>query len=166
MNLITLTLCLMVLAAQGAKVGKVESDFDKAADFRSFRTYSWQPGYDAHDPTVHKMIVSAIERELAQLGFTKRDTNADVTIAYYTVLSTEIDLKALDRLEREGRSGMPTKSLGRLLIIMRKPGADQRLWSVSTREHVDPDPAKAEETIAATTSKLFAEYPGRRDRHH
>ena len=160
MNFITVTLCLLLLAAQGAKVGKVESTFDENTDFSTFRTYSWHPGYDAHDPNVHKIIVAAIEDEMAKLGFAKVTSGADVTLAYYTIFSTEIDLKALDRLERKGQvDEPPTKSLGRLLIIMRKPGGDTRLWSASTREHIDRE--KPEDTIRATAKKLFEKYPGR-----
>ena len=165
MNLISLLLCVMLLAAQGARVGKIESEFDERTDFRAFHTYRWHPGYNAYDPRVHKIIVAAIESEMAALGFTRSDTNPDVTVAYYSLLSTEIDLDALEELEEHGRSGMPVKSLGRLLIIMRKPDVDERLWSVSTREFVDPDPVKLAETIKATTQKLFAKYPGRAGRH-
>lgn len=160
MNLITFTLCLLLAAAQGARVGKVESTFDKQANFTAFHTYSWHPGYDAHDPNVHKMIVAAIEEEMTKLGFSKVAKDADVTLAYYTIFSTEIDLEALDRLERKGRvDEPPTKSLGRLLIIMRKPNVDQRLWSASMHEHIDRE--RPEETIRATTKRLFEKYPGR-----
>jgi hypothetical protein len=159
MNVIVLILSVL-LAAQGAKVGDVETSFDKRANFQAFKTYSWQPGYDAYDPAVHKMIVAAIDQEMAGLGFSKVASGADVTIAYYSVLSTEVDLKALEKMQREGKTtAPPEKSLGRLMVIMRKPNVEERVWSASTREHVSRD--QAETAIRTVTKRLFEKYPGR-----
>jgi hypothetical protein len=160
MNGIVLTLCLLLAATQGAKVGVVESTFDKSTDFRALRTYSWQAGYDAYDPAIHKLIVAAIDAEMTGLGFTKVASGGDATIAYYSVLSTEVDIKALEKLQREGKTtAPPTKSLGRLVIIMRKPGGDASLWTASTREHVERE--QAETTIRVVAQRLFEKYPGR-----
>jgi hypothetical protein len=160
MSVMALTMSVLLVVAQGAKVGEVETSFDKRANFQSFRTYTWQPGYDAYDPAVHKLIVAAIDQEMAGLGFKKVESGADVTIAYYSVLSTEVDLKALEKLQREGKTTPPPeKSLGRLMVIMRKPMVEERLWSASTREHVSRE--QAETAIRTVASRLFAKYPGR-----
>ena len=160
MNAIALMLSVFLVVAQGSKVGEVETSFDKRANFQAFRTYSWQPGYDAYDPAVHKLIIAAIDQEMAGLGFSKVASGGDVTIAYYSVLSTEVDLKALEKLQREGKTTPPPeKSLGRLMVIMRKPNVEERLWSASTREHVSRD--QAETAIRTVTKRLFEKYPGR-----
>jgi hypothetical protein len=160
MNVIVLMLSIVLAAAQGAKVGEVETSFDKRASFQAFKTYSWQPGYDAYDPAIHKLIVSAIDQEMAGLGFAKVASGADVTIAYYSVLSTEVDLKALEKLQREGKAtASAEKSLGRLMVIMRKPNVEERLWSATTREHISREQAEA--TIRTVAKRLFEKYPGR-----
>ena len=162
MNVISLLLFFLVLLQQST--GKVETTFDKKADFNALRTYSWTPGYNADMPEVHKLIVAACEAEMTGLGFTKAPTgNADVTLAYYTVRSTDTDVDALEKMQREGRTGpAPTKILGRLLVVLRAGTSDRRLWTASTREQVDPDPAKLRETIRTTTARLFETYPGRK----
>jgi hypothetical protein len=163
MNILTVVLCaIMIAGAEQEKVGAVDSRFDKSVDFASIRTYSWIRGYDAHDPSVHKLIVAALDEEMGRLGLQKVATGADVTLAYYTVRSSEVDLSALDRLPPEERVNAPQKMLGRLLVIMRKPADEARLWSASTREYVSNDPVALNETLRRVTNRLFETYPTRK----
>jgi Domain of unknown function (DUF4136) len=145
-------------------VGKVETTFDKKANFASLRTYSWAPGYNAQRADVHKMIVAACEAEMTKSGFTKVPTGGDVTLAYYTVSATYVDPKALDKLQREGSNATPPRdTVGRLAVIMRAgTSSTQQLWSASTRELIDPDQTKLEGTIRTATARLFDTYPGRK----
>jgi Domain of unknown function (DUF4136) len=164
MKSIAIVLLGLLFAPQGDVIGKVESSFDKTANFSALKTYAWLRGYDSYNPDAHKMVVAAIEGEMAKLGFTKVETEkgADVTIAYYTVTGTDIDLKALDKMEREGRSGPPpSKMRARLVVVMRTLPESHPVWRASTREHLDPDPAKLNATIESVTARLFATYPGR-----
>jgi hypothetical protein len=161
MNFFTLALCGLLLLGQGP-VTRVESTFDKKVNFQSLRTYTWIRGYDAHNPEVHKMIVAAIEEEMARQGFKRVDSGADVTLAYYTVRSMEVDLKALDRLPPEDRANAPQKILGRLLVMMRNPADEARLWSASTREYVNDDLGKFPATIRGVVTRMFDTYPGRK----
>jgi hypothetical protein len=164
MKSIAIVLLGLLFAPQSDVIGKVESSFDRKTDFSTFRTYAWLRGYNAYNPDAHKMVVAAVEGEMAKLGFTRLETEkgADVTLAYYTVTGTDIDLKALDKMEREGLSGPPpSKARARLVLIMRTATTSQQIWQASTREHLDPDPAKLNATVEAVTARLFATYPGR-----
>jgi hypothetical protein len=162
MKSVVVVLLGLLVAPQGDVIGKVESSFDKKANFPAFRTYTWTAGYNAFDPGAHKMIVAACEAEMARLGFTKLETGADVTLAYYTVTGTDVDLEALDKVERAGGGATPTKARARLVVIMRGPTSSQRVWSASTREYLDPDRAKLGGTIQSVTARLFETYPGRK----
>jgi len=161
--MIAMFLLGLLLMPQDGVIGKVETTYDKKANFSSFRTYSWTPGYNAYDPEAHKMVVAALEAEMATLGFTKVDSGADVTLAYYTVTGTDVDLKALDKQQRDGTAGpTPTKARARLVVIMRAAASSQQVWSASTREYLDPDRAKLSGTIQSVTGRLFNTYPGRK----
>ena len=163
MKSVAIVLLGLLFAPQGAVVGKVESEFDKKVSFPTLRTYTWASGYNANKPEAHETIVAAFEAEMTSLGFTKVATGADVTLAYYTVASFEVDPKDLEKMEREGRRGIaPTKALGRLVAVMRGTTSDQRIWAASTREHLDQDPAKLKDTIRTVTTRLFDTYPGRK----
>lgn len=142
----------------------MESKFDNKANFASLHTYSWTAGLHADTPEIHKMIVAACDAEMNKLGFTNVTTGADTTLAYYTVRSTEVDLKALDKLDKQGRSGdAATKTLGRLVVVMRTgTSSPQQVWSASTREFVDQDLTKMNDIVKAVAARLFATYPGRK----
>jgi hypothetical protein len=163
MKLIGLMVFSLMIASQSIDDQKVESTFDKKATFGSYRTYTLTRGYDAYRPDVHKMIVESVETEMTGLGFTKVTSGADVTLAYYTVASMTVDIKDLDKVEREAsEAGAPTKTLGRLAVIMRSATSNQQLWSASTRGYVDSDPVKLAEVIRSVTARLFETYPGRK----
>ena len=66
-------LLLTLVTAQAPPIGKADSTFDKKANFASFRTYAWTPGTHAFNPAAHKMILEAVEAEMAARGFTKVD---------------------------------------------------------------------------------------------
>ena len=165
MKTIGIILAALALGQSSEVVGKVETTFDKKANFAALRTYSWAPGYNAQRADAHKMIVAACEAEMVKSGFTRVETGADVTIAYYTVTSTYVDVKALDKAQKAGAPGgtAPRSSVGRLVVIMRAGSSmTQQLWSASTREFVDPDPVKLDDTIRHAAAQLFDTYPGRK----
>ena len=152
---------LLGLLVQLPPIGKADSEFDKKTDFAALHTYSWVRGTDALVPEAHKLIVAAVDAEMAGLGFKQVASGADVTITYYTLTISNVDLKALDKAQRENKpSSTATRELGKLIVVMRDP-ARQQLWSAATREYLDPDRAKLGATIQGVTARLFATYPTR-----
>jgi hypothetical protein len=139
--------------------GRVDSTFDKQANFAAIKTYSWATGVDAFVPEAHKMIVAAIDKEAAGVGLKPLATGGDVTIAYYTMTTSNVDLAALDKLDKKTLSA-PTKELGKLVVVMRN-AAQQQIWSAISREYLDPDRAKLGATIQTVAERLFATYPTR-----
>jgi hypothetical protein len=153
-------LCLGFLSvAQLPPIGRVDSTFDKGTKFSALRTYTWTTGAHAFNPAAHKLIVEAIEAEMAGLGFTKAASGADVTLAYYTTTVANVDFKALDKTEARGVSA-PTTTLGKLVVIMRNASARQ-IWSAGTREYLDSDIEKLGGVIRPATRHLFETYPRR-----
>jgi len=150
-------LLLTLVTAQVPPIGKADSTFDKKANFASFRTYTWTPGTHAFNPAAHKLIVDALEAEMAARGFKKVDTGGDVTLSYSSMNVANVDLKALDKAERAGAAA-PTKNLGKLVVVMRTP-ARQQVWSAATREYLEPDIDKLGATIKTVAARLFETYP-------
>jgi hypothetical protein len=148
-----------LFTAQQPVPGKVDSTFDKQANFAAIKTYSWTAGTDAFVPEAHKMIITAIDKEAAGVGLKRLETGGDVTIAYYTMTVSNVDLKALDKMDKKTMAA-PTKDLGKLVVVMRD-AAHQQVWSAMSREYLDPDRAKLQATIQTVTERLFAAYPTR-----
>jgi hypothetical protein len=74
-------LCVMLLAASCSSI-RVSSDFDKNAQFATYKTYAFTN--EALSLPVNQLnrdrILAAMEKELAAKGFTKSETNPDVWI--------------------------------------------------------------------------------------
>jgi hypothetical protein len=159
MKSLAILLLGFLFTAQQPAPGKVDSTFDKQANFAAIKTYSWTTGADALVPEAHKMIIAAIDKEAAAVGLTPVASGGDVTLAYYTMTVTNVDLKALDKMDKPPATA-PTKDLGKLVIVMRNP-AHAQVWSAISREYLDPDRAKLGATIQTVAERLFATYPTR-----
>ena len=159
MKSVAMLLLGFLFTAQQPVPGKVDSTFDKQANFAAIKTYSWTTGTDAFVPEAHTMIIAAIDKEAAGVGLKRLATGGDVTIAYYTMTVSNVDLKALDKMDKKTMAA-PTKDLGKLVVVMRD-AAHQQLWSAMSREYLDPDRAKLPATIQTVTERLFTTYPTR-----
>jgi hypothetical protein len=144
--------------------GKVASEYDKQANFATYRTYGWLPGHHAYDPAAHKLLVATIDRELSALGLQSNDpASADLTVSYYTLRTTDVNLKEVEKLAREGNTGAaPTYDLGKLVVVVREARTLRQLWAANTREYLSPDRDIREETIKRAVKTLFETYPTRR----
>jgi Domain of unknown function (DUF4136) len=151
-------LAVLVASAQlPPKEGKIESVKDAKANFASFTTYKWEPGYEAYDKSVHRLLVDAIDGELVARGFKKLDGNAaSVTIRYHTVVRTDVSLDTLDEYERAGKIA-PARQLGRLVIVMRTPD-NKRVWAADTVQPI-PDASTREADLRQIVARLFETYP-------
>lgn len=150
----------LMLSGQTPVAGKIDTTFDNKANFAAFHTYSWGPGKDAFLPEGHKMIVAAVDKQMAAQGLTPVATGGDVTIAYYTTTTSNVDLKALDKID-ERTVPAPTKELGKLIVVMRDAKTKAQLWSAGTHEFLDSDRSKLGASVQTITERLFATYPGR-----
>ena len=159
MKVMMFALVGLFVYAQSDAIGKVESSFDKKADFAALRTYSWAGGARAYNEEAHRLVVAAFEKEMTTLGFKQVTSGADVLLSYYNVTSTDVDLKKLDEATRAGNAA-PTKMRARMMIVMRAPATRAELWSAITREYVEPDQLAA--TVQRVAERLFATYPGKK----
>ena len=163
MNSVACAFVLLLAIPQTKPIGKVGSTTDNSVNFGAFHTYVWEKGHEAFNPEAHKAIVSAIDAEMASLGFTKAEAGkADVIVKYHAVAGTDIDMKTLEKWQKEGHTDpAPTKILGSLAIVMFKPGGTKPIWEAHMREHLSDDAATRKEEITKAVSSLFAAYPTR-----
>jgi hypothetical protein len=159
MKVIMLALAALFVYAQPDAIGKVETTFDKKTNFAELHTYSWSGGARAYNEEAHRLVVAAFEKEMTALGFKQLPSGGDVTLSYYNITSTDVDLKKLDDATKAG-SATPTKTRARMMVVMRVPKSRTELWTAITREYVDPDQLAA--TVQRVADRLFATYPTRK----
>ena len=140
------------------KEGKIATIKDDKANFASFTTYTWEKGHQAYDPVAHKTIVEAVDAEMARRGFKQVPSGASVTLRYHTVVRTDVILDKLDEFERAGVPA-PTKTLGRLIIVMRD-AQNKQVWAADSVQQLSPDKAASYGTIKETVVRMFETYPG------
>ena len=161
MKVLILALAGLFVFTQPDAIGKVESTFDKKANFTELHTYMWSGGARAYNEEAHRLLIAAFEKEMTALGFKQVPSGADVTLAYYNITSTDVDLKKLDEATKAG-GATPTKMRARMMVVMRAPKSRAELWTAITREYVEPDQLAA--TVQRVAERLFATYPGKKAR--
>jgi hypothetical protein len=73
------------LIAVGCSSRSVNFDYDRSADFSSFKTYAWHDGelsIKEEDPLGHQRIMDAVDRQMSAKGFSKVSSNPDVYVTY------------------------------------------------------------------------------------
>ena len=90
----TVALLSTVLLAQS-----VTFDFDRAANFSSFKTYAWTRGNPVGDELNHQRIVRAIDAQLAAKGLVRIEAPAkpDVLVAYHASFDRDLQINAFGR---------------------------------------------------------------------
>lgn len=160
MRIITCVLPLLLMLVQ-APPGEVDSTVDKKVDFGAFRTYSWERGREAYDRPTHKVIVDAIDAEMAGLGLTKAEAaKAEVIIKYHSVRAADADLDVLKKRQKEGKTDpAPTTILGVLMVEMRAAGRSDPIWQARTRGELSETAATRDQEIRRVVAALFKTYP-------
>jgi hypothetical protein len=71
---------------------KTSYDFDKTADFSSFKTYALKDGTSVGQPLIDARIVAAIDAELAAKGLTKSESTPDLFVVYHVAFDKQKDI--------------------------------------------------------------------------
>lgn len=154
-----LALIAFALPVAGQPKFGVTVTADKATDFKKFKTYAWQTGWDAVDKKVHAQIVSAIDREMKALGLELKTTGpADVLVKYAALrrIDVQVSTKATG-----GEAPRNQVDVASLQVSMLEPGTGKEVLHARLDKPVDIDPAKMEATINALVAEIFAQYPTR-----
>lgn len=85
-NLVTAPLCLFValLACTTVQGQKVETGYDKDADFAQYKTFGWvKRDVPPPNPLLAALIANNIEVELKEKGLRRVDRNPDLLVSFY-----------------------------------------------------------------------------------
>ena len=166
---------IAVLALLGTTVlaQNVTTDYDRSANFASFKTYAWIRGTEAPDPLNHRRIVQSIDGQLAQEGLRLVDETADpdVLVAYHVNLDRELQITGISSgwgAYRWGnRSGMARAediTVGTLVVDMIDADTRTIVWRGTASKDVDQGASaeKRDQNARKAMEKLFKNYPPRR----
>jgi hypothetical protein len=90
----TALIAALVLAPVALLAQKTSFDYDKTANFATFKTYALKDGTKVGDPLIDNRIVAAIKSELGAKGLTETAAKPDITVIYHVAFDKKQDITA------------------------------------------------------------------------
>ena len=144
------------LAAQMPKYG-VTVKADSKTEFGKFKTYTWEHGWQTYDKRVHQGILTAVDRELAAVGLTKKESGpADLLVTYASLRRTDVDLDAKTPAADGTR---PQYDVGTLIVLLLEPGSRKEVFRGRVDTPIVVDADKVIAIVDSTVNEMFAKYP-------
>jgi Domain of unknown function (DUF4136) len=147
--------------------GKVEVEYDHAADFAAYKTYAWAPFQDpAPNPADHIRVTRAVEHELEAKGFMKVSPDEASAFVRY---QSRVDKKIVST-PSQSESPYQQPSDKRTMVSFGKVKVGTlvlELWDGHTKDMVwqaresgpEPPADRMEEAISKSVKRLLGEYP-------
>ena len=157
----------------------VRYNFDKQANFATFKTFKWVPvkGAQQVNELVDLQIKAAVEAELATKGLNKAEGDtADVLVGYQLAVNTEKQYTSFDSGWGYGPGwgggwyggggGISTGTtstiyIGQLAVDMYSSAQKQIVWRGMASKTIDAKakPEKQQKNLGKAVTKLFKNYP-------
>jgi hypothetical protein len=178
--LYALPLLLLLTSTGTALAQDVRYNFDKEANFGSFKTYRWIniKGATTVSDLTDRQIRSAIDVELSKKGLVEApDENADLLIGYQAAIDTEKSYTSFDTgwgygpgwgggWYGGGGGGMTTGQtstiyIGQLALDMYHAGPKTLVWRGTASKTLDANakPDKQQKNLAKSVAKMLKNYP-------
>jgi hypothetical protein len=179
MNKFLVSLALLLFASP-VLAQKVKVDYDKAADFSKFKTYSWTRGIPAKNPLVNLMLVEGIEQGMSSKGLTKVETDGDLQLSLSVAVEFDLQVShgGWDSRGNTGSSlqtGIPAGGSstawdvrkGTIVLDMSDKTSKNLLWHGLASETIKAEPTndfnkdakKVEKQVKRAIEKLFQKFP-------
>jgi hypothetical protein len=160
---------LSLFAARCAPAQKVTVEFDQAADFSKYKTFSIRDGQlNSKNPVlnselVKKQIEADIVRDLTARGLTEVSGRSDLNVVYRFGSARKAELETYPA----GWYGLRTRVVrvpyaeGTLVIDLRDPATRSLVWRAIASEEKS-DPTKIEGKLDDMVRKSCEKYPPKR----
>jgi Domain of unknown function (DUF4136) len=159
-----------------AAAQKTSYDYDKTANFATFKTYALKDGTKVGQQLIDDRIVAAIETELAAKGMSKVEANPDVFVVYHVAFDTQKDISTYSSGGGYGPygwgwgggwAGGTTSTqvrdilVGTLVIDVADAKKSQVAWrGMGVKEvQTQASPEKRDKSINEAVKKIFKNYP-------
>jgi hypothetical protein len=173
-KLLTASAALALLLFTVACDIKTSVDYDRNADFSSYKTYAW---FDPENPEIsdlnHRRILAAVDSNLAAKGLQKADSDPDLYVTYF---GDEDEQTVIDTNHYGygygagwywgGGMGMASSTStvrsytkGTLVVDMYDASKKELVWRGAISGTVSDNPQTNEKNINKGFAKLFKQYP-------
>jgi hypothetical protein len=174
----TTAFAVLVVAPVLVMAQKVSYDYEKSANFASFKTYAHKDGTKVGQPLIDDRIVAAIDTQMTAKGFTKSESNPDVVVIYHIAFDKEKDISTYSSGYGGGygaygygwgggwAGGTTTTQVrdilvGTMVIDIADAKKNQLAWrGMGVKEvNTQANPEKRDKSINEAVKKIFKNYP-------
>ena len=164
------SVCLTLLGSI-ALAQSVTYDFDRAANFSSYKTYAWTRGTELTDELNHARVVRAIDATLVAKGLTRVEpsSNPDVLVAYHASFDKNLEITGSTHGwgpfgiggDRWGSARVQPVLVGTLVVDISDARTSAIVWRSQASSDIRPTdkPENRDKKIAKATEKMFKKYP-------
>jgi hypothetical protein len=168
----------LVLAPAVLLAQKVSYDYEKSANFATFKTYAHKDGTKVGQPLIDERIIAAIDTQLATKGLTKSESSPDVYVVYHVAFDKQKDISTFSSGYGGGYGpygwgwgggwgGTSTTTqvrdilVGTLVIDIADAKKGQLAWrGMGVKEvNTQANPEKRDKSINEAVKKIFKNYP-------
>ena len=174
MKAITASL-LIIIGAALANGQKIQVASDRNVDLAKYKTYGWAKGASLHNPLIHQIIVSAVDRAMAAKGITMVETDPDLSIVVWAATESDLHISypswspALNSIATGIAVGSQTWPVtkGTLVVDLLDARTKNSVWrgtATDTLEHgpsgnLAKDAQSVEKKINKSVVKMFKKFP-------
>jgi hypothetical protein len=169
----------LLLAAAALAVGcstlSISTDYDKAADFTAYKTFTWKDTGDGFDSIWSKRIQGVFSDTLAAKGLRQVDSGGDLWVAAHPRLTKETQINTYNTgwgygygWYGYGGMGMATTTVteipvGTLMIDLVDAKKKELVWRGVASDTLNTDPNRTaedrEKKLRDVAAQMFAGYP-------
>ena len=165
---------ILVLAGIACSTLETSYDYDKAANFSQYKTWSLKDDGSIKNPLLFKRFEAAVTNELSKKGLTRSDDNPDLWVAAHTRLSKETRVNTYDTGWGYGwgwrggyaGGGMTTSTVqdipvGTLIVDLADARRKELVWRGMATDTLNPNssPEEKDQKLQAAVAKMFENYP-------
>src|SRR5690349_7424668 len=145
----------------------VAVDYDRAANFKQIKTYSWAKLHTA-DPITDNRVKEAIDQELEAKGWSQLPSGGDVALVVVeqTSLREQYDSVYNGFGGRRWGGGMVDETttvdnyeVGTLIVSMFDGNSRQLIWRGTASGDMSDNPQKKIKSLAKVVQKMFKNFP-------
>jgi len=150
----------------------VNHDYDREADFASYKTYDWIPrpasATGVNSSLNRERIRSAVENELQAKGLRQSSADPDLLLAFHVGVENRIEVTDWGYTYPGRYYGWGGRDIdvqqyreGTLVVDLINSSSKQLVWRGSAQGtlHDNPTPEKREKNINNAVGKIFYNYP-------
>lgn len=157
---------------------KVSSDYDRSANFSSYKTFSLdhQTTIGIVNPLNADRVVNAIQSEMTSKGFVESNNNPDLTIHVVAVVKNKQTLSVTSHSNGYGGLyrpygfwGLPGTGQatvrkdeyreGTLVIDVVDTKTEKMVWTGTANAEINKNPKHPDEVIRAVVAKVMVDFP-------